>query len=147
MKTGILALIAVVCSVVGFGCGWAVSQAQNADKLSPAAAWANGWVADVGFLTGAGRNAEPVAPDKVAQLVGLDLNVKSIVLARLYDGMPQPLKTRLLSYAPAARVIGALQNGVGTENNRQDLLSFVSCMETVKVKGGLVRSCVKGNSK
>lgn len=146
-KVKALTLAIVASTLVGFACGWLVSQVQNSYKLTPSAVLVNDWTSAVGSLTLNMRNPELINPNKVALLIGSGLNINSIVLGRVFDDMPPSMKEQLLSSIPAAHAIATAQNGVGPDNNRRDMLIFVDCMQKVKLHGGLVRSCVDGGKK
>ena len=147
MQTKVLTLAIVVSTLVGFACGWGVSQIQNSYKLTPATVLVNGWTSAIGSLTLNMRNPELLTPNKVALLIGSSLNADSIVLGRVFDDMPPSVKEQLFSSIPAARAIATAQTGTGPENNRRDMLIFVSCMQKVKLHGGLVRGCVDDEQK
>ena len=142
MKRTIITLIIAVSVSAGFGCGWIVAQAQSMHKLSPGEVWANDWTSDIAFLTRNARDPELIVPSRVVLLIGSDLNAKSIVLGREYDHLSPSVKKSLMSYIPAARSIEAAQTGPDSEHSRQDLLTFLNCMQKFKLQGGLVGSCI-----
>ena len=147
MKFRLITLMIVAGLFVGFACGWLVAQAQNIHKVSPSTVYANSWMSEIALLTRNNRNTDLIAPDKVVLLVGSNLNTDSLVLGKLYDDMSPAMKERLLSYIPAARAIAAVQSGPRSENNRQDLLAFINCMQKIKSQGGLVQKCMHDGPK
>lgn len=126
----------------GFASGWLVSEVRNAEKISPIDIWANDWKSDIALLTRNAHNPQLITPDKVVLLIRSDLNSKSIVLSRVYDHLSPSMKQSMLSYIPSARAIANAQTSSASEQSSKDLLTFVNCMEKVKLKGGLVGNCV-----
>lgn len=142
MKTGLIATMIGAGVAIGFGCGWLVSQVHNVDRVPPAQVWTDKWISDVMLLTGGGHRTTLMPPDKMQSLVVSGLNADSLVLGRVYDSLPRNRKQQLMFYIPAAHAIAAAQQEAGPARSRSDLLTFVSCMQKVKLQGGLLESCM-----
>ena len=147
MKTWLIATMTGASLAIGFGCGWLVAQVHDVDKVTPAQVWTDNWISDVMLLTGGGHRTALMPPDKTQSIIRSGLNADSLVLGRVYDSLPENRKQQLMFYIPAARAIATAQQEPDPARNRSDLLTFASCMQKVKLQGGLVKDCVKDERK
>lgn len=137
----------VVGLVVVFACGWMFAKVQDVNKVAPTKVWTDQWIDGIMLLTGGGHRTALVPPKETQLLMGFGLNSSSLVLGRIYDGLPAARKQQLRFYLPAARAIATAQQGAGAFQDRRGVLALVDCMQTVQTHGGSVRACMEEHKK
>ena len=147
MKTRPFALTVVASLAVGFGCGWLVAQVQNFHKITPEQVWVDEWIDSVSLLTGGALNTTFLPPEKTQSIIESGLNAQSLVVGSVYDRLPPPRKRELMFYIPAARAIATAQQEAGMPGNQNELLTFVNCMQKIKLHDGLMKRCIKDEHK